>query len=511
MRLLFSSIVLLMFSIQVPAAAAATACEDLAGLSFPNTTVTLAQTVGAGAFTPPSGSRGGGGNQYANLPAFCRVQATLKPSSDSDIKVELWMPAAAKWNGKLRGTGNGGLGGGATVNTGALANGVLLGYATVGNNTGHEGDSSYAIDHPEKIKDFGYRSAHEMTVLSKALIKAYYDTPLKHSVMAEGGGGTIAALSSAQRYPEDYDVISVTGMASYLSRHTFGQMWYWQATHEAAGSSMLTPKEYSILHQAALDSCDAKDGLKDRIIGDPEHCKVDVAALVCGAGKNAACLTQPQAAAALKIYQGPINPRTKQEVYSPMYPGSEMGWAQLTGGDQPLGIPVEFFKYFVFKDPKWDYKTRPVNFDSDVALADRPDIAPVNAVDPDLRKFFARGGKLLIVDGWSDTGVPPKVATNYYKAVVAKLGAKTVQDSMRFFMVPAMGHGPGTTGEENFNFDALGIIEQWKQTGKAPEELIVDHYKNGMQVGKRLVCQYPKVATYKGSGNTEDPERFACK
>jgi feruloyl esterase len=340
--------------------------------------------------------------------------------------------------------------------------------------------------------------------------------PLKYSVMAEGGGGTIAALSSAQRYPEDYDVISVTGMASYLSRHTFGQMWYWQATHDGEkengpGFSMLTPKQYSILHQAALDSCDAKDGLKDGIIGDPEHCKVDVAALVCGVSKNAACLTKPQAAAALKIYQGPINPRTKQEVYSPMYPGSEMGWAQLAGGDQPLGIPLDFFKYFVFKDPKWDYKTRPLNFDSDVALADRPDVAPVNAVDPDLRKFFARGGKLLVVDGWSDTGVPPKVAINYYKAVVAKLGAKTVQDSMRFFMVPGMGHGPGTTGDENFNFDALGVIEQWKQTGKAPEELIVDHYKNGTQVGKRLVCQYPKVPAYKGSGNTEDPGSFVCK
>jgi feruloyl esterase len=426
------------------------------------------------------------------------------------------MPIADSWNGKFRGTGNGGLGGGVAVNVNPLANGVRLGYATAGNNTGHEGDSSYAIEHPEKIKDFGYRAAHEMVVASKSLIKAYYDAPLKYSVIAEGGGGTIAALSSAQRFPEDYDVIAVTGMSSYLSRHTFGQMWYWQATHEGEvengpGFSMLTPKEYGILHQAALDSCDGKDGLKDGLIGDPEHCKVDVASLLCGIKRNADCLRKPQAGAALKIYEGPINPRTKQEIYSPMYPGSELGWAQLAGGAQPLGIPVEFFKYFVFKDPNWDYKKRPVNFDTDVALADKPDIAPVNAVDPDLRKFFARGGKLLLVDGWSDTSVPPKVAINYYKAVVAKTGAKPVQESMRFFMVPGMGHGPGTNGEENFNYDALSVIEQWKQAGKAPEELIFDHYKNGMAVGKRLVCQYPKVPTHKGSGNTEDPASFACK
>ena len=470
--------------------AAATTCENLSKLTIPNTAITLAQSVPAA----------------ANLSAYCRIQATMKPSGDSDIKMELWMPAAPSWNGKFRGTGNGGLGGGAGVNQVTLANSVRLGYAVAGNNTGHEGDSSYAIDHPEKIKDFGYRAAHEMTVVSKALIKAYYDTPLKYSVMAEGGGGTIAALSEAQRYPEDYDVIAITGMSSYLSRHTFGQMWYWYATHaDDQGRSFLAPEQLSILHKAALDACDEKDGLKDGVIGDPEHCKIDAAPLVTKYG-----LTRFQADAAMKIYDGPRNPRTRQEIYSPMYPGSELGWTQLAGA-QPLGIPVEFFKYYVFKDPNWDYKTRPINFDSDVALADRPDIAPVNAVDPDLKKYFARGGKLLLVDGWSDTSVPPKVALNYHNAVVEKTGAKPVQESMRFFMVPGMSHGPGTAGDENFNYDALGTIEQWKQTGKAPEELIFDHYKNGMQVGKRLVCQYPKVPTYKGGGNTEDPASFSCK
>src|SRR4029077_15249352 len=151
----------------------------------------------------------------------------------------------ASWNGKFRGTGNGGLGGGGAVNANPLANGVRLGYATAGNNTGHEGDSSYAIDHPEKIKDFGYRSTHEMTVASKALIKAFYGRDARLSYMAEGGGGTIASLSSAQRYPEDYDTIAVTGMSSYLTRHTFGQMWIWQATHAGAGS-FIPPDKYAV-------------------------------------------------------------------------------------------------------------------------------------------------------------------------------------------------------------------------------------------------------------------------
>lgn len=492
-------------------AAAATSCEDLSKLSRPHTTIMLAQTVAAGAFTPPpNAGRGGRGQNFSNLPAFCRVQATLRPSSDSDIKMELWMPLAAAWNGKLRGTGNGGLGGGAVVNAGPLANGVRLGYATAGNNTGHEGNSSYALDHPEKIKDFGYRSAHEMTVASKALMKAYYGAGPKLSYMAEGGGGTIAALSSAQRYPADYDSIAVTGMSSYLARHTFGQMWIWQATHQDE-ASFLTPEKYAVLHNAALAACDASDGLKDGIIGDPEYCEFDPAVTLCKGADGPDCLTAPQVEAAKKIYAGPHNPRTGEEVYSPMYPGSELGWGTLAGGNAPLGIPVDFFKYFVFRDPNWDYKTRPVNFDSDLALADRPGNAPVNAVNPDLNAFFARGGKLLLIDGWMDNQVPCKVAINYYHAVVAKVGAKKAKESMRFFMVPGMQHGPGTAGPDNFNFDALSLLTAWKEKGEVPDQLIVNHYKDGIEVGKRLVCPYPRIAMYKGSGNSEDPSSYACK
>jgi len=487
----------------------AATCESLSSISLPHTKITMAQPVAAGAFVAP-GRGGGPGQPLTDVPAFCRVMATLTPSTDSDIRMELWLPVEPGWNGKLRGTGNGGLGGGTGANANALAGGVRRGYATAGNNTGHAGDSSYALSHPEQIKDFGYRSAHEMTVASKALIQAYYGRPAKISYMAEGGGGTIAALSSAQRYPEDYDTIAVTGMSSYLTRHTFGQMWVWQATHTDA-ASFIPPAKYEVLHKAALDACDALDNLKDGLIGDVPRCKFDPSVTLCKGTDASDCLTAPQVEAAKKIYAGPHNPRTGDEIYSPLYPGSELGWGQLAGGDAPLGIPVEFFKFYVFRDGAWDYKTRPLNFDSDVTASNRAEIQPVNAVDPDLGKFFARGGKLLLVDGWADAAVPPKVAINYYNAVVKKLGAKRVKESMRFFMVPGMGHGPGTNGAENFNFDALGLIEQWKENGKAPDQLIVSHYKDGRQIGTRLVCQYPLVAMYNGSGNAEDSASYSCK
>ena len=517
--LALASLVLAGLEAQPPSAEA---CAALSKVSLANVTVTSATLVGAGTLPPPPARGGGPGgaaaNPFADLPAVCRVAATLKPGADSDIKMELWLPLPPRaesapgqtgWNGKFRGTGNGGLGGGAGVNLNALANGVRRGYATAGHNTGHEGDSSYALEHPEKIKDFGYRATHEMTVASKALVRAFYGKAPTLSYMAEGGGGTIAALSSAQRYPDDYDTIAVTGMSSYLTRHTFAQMWIWEATHKDA-ASFIPPDKYPVLHNAVLAACDTLDGLKDGVVGDPLGCRFDLATLQCKEGAISGCLTPPQVEAARKIYQGPKHARTGAELYSPLYPGSELGWGQLAGGEQPLGIPVEFFRFYVLRDPKWDYRTRPLNYDSDVTASDRPEIQPVNAVDPDLRRFFARGGKLLLVDGWNDTAVPPKVAINYFNRVVATVGERQTRESLRFFMVPGMGHGPGTGGAENFDFDALSLIEQWKEKGVAPDQLIVGHYKDGKRVGARLVCQYPRIAFYKG-GDGEDPASFECR
>jgi len=424
--------------------------------------------------------------------------------------MELWMPVSESWNRKFLGIGNGGLGGGAGMNPAPLANAIRMGYAGASNNTGHDGDSSYALGHPEKIKDFGYRSVHEMTVVAKDLMKQYYGSGPRLSYVAGGGGAAIAGLSSAQRYPADYDSVAVTGMASYFTRQTFGQMWIWQATHKDK-ASFIPPAKYAVLHNAALAGCDATDGLKDGIIGDPEGCQFDPAVTLCKDVDAQDCLTAPQVEAAKKIYSGPHNPRTGTEIYSPMYPGSELGWGPLAGGDEPFPVPIEFFKYFVFRDPNWNYKRRPVNFDSDLQLADNPENAPMDSVAPDLGRFFSRGGKLLLIGGWSDNLIPPKISINYYRAVVAKVGPKKASESMRFFMVPGMLHGPGTGGAENFDFDSLSLLTGWKEDHKVPDQLIVRHYKGGTQVGSRLVCQYPQIARYQGSGNTEDPSNYVCK
>ena len=491
---------------QLPLAAAT--CESLKSLSIPHTTVTLVESVPAGQFKLPPGARpafpGARTPSFTNLPEFCRIAATARPTSDSEIKIEVWMPATG-WNGKLRGTGNGGLGG--NLSYGGMVTAIEGGFATAAENTGHEGGSSYALDHPEKIIDFGDRAAHEMTLTAKAAIKAFYGRAPKYSYMDECGGGSIAALKEAQKYPDDYNGVVVGGFAAHLTHHTFAQMWIWQATHKTP-ESIIPPAKFPAIHAAALAACDAQDGVKDGVIENPPACKFDPVVIECKGNDNNSCLTSAQAEAARKLYTGPKNPRTGEQIYSGLYPGSELGWGQLTG-DVPLGIPVDFFRDYVFKDANWDYKTRPINFDSDVALADQPRNQPVNAIDPDIKQFVARGGKMMLSGGWNDAGVPPLEVVNYYNNVVKTIGAKSAMSAVRLYMVPGMGHCGG--GEGTDHFDLFPALQTWVEQKQAPGEIIASRIEDGKEVRTRPLCAYPAIATYKGSGSTDDAANFSCK
>jgi feruloyl esterase len=487
---------------------AAATCASLKSLNIPHTTITLAEIVPAGQFKLPASAQpafpGARTPDFKSVPEFCRVAATARPTSDSEIKIEVWMPASG-WNGKFRGTGNGGLGG--NLSYGGMVTAMQGGSATAAENTGHEGGSSYALNHPEKIVDFGDRAAHEMTVTAKAAIVAFYGRAPKYSYMDECGGGSIAALKEAQKYPDDYNGVVVGGFAAHLTHHTFAQMWIWQSTHKDPDNE-LPPSKLRLRHRAALDACDANDGVKDGVIENPPACKFDPALLQCPGAENDECLTRGQVEAARALYAGPKNPRTGEQIYSGLYPGSELGWGQLTG-DAPIFIATDFFKYFVFQDPNWDYRTRPVNFDADVALADQPRNQPVNAIDPNIKKFVARGGKMMLSEGWNDAGVPPLEAVNYYQNVVKTIGAKSARSAVRLYMVPGMGHCGG--GEGTDQFDLFPALQTWVEQKKAPGEIIASRIEDGKTVRARPLCAYPEIATYKGSGSTDDAANFTCR
>ena len=485
--------------------AEAATCESLTGLKLENTTITVAQTIAAGAFAPPAGPRGRGGpepqaNPYRDLPAFCRVAATLTPSSDSDIKIEVWLPVSS-WNMKFEAVGNGGWTG--NIPYPALAAGIQRGYATAATDTGHQGGSgSFALGRPEKLIDFAYRAVHEMTVKSKAIVDAYYGGGLKYSYWNGCSSGGKQGLKEAQKFPNDFDGIIAGAPANYWTHLTAGAAWVGQALNKSEGS-YIPPAKYPLIHEAAINACDSRDGVKDKLIDDPRKCKFDPKVLQCTGDDASTCLTAAQVETARALYTPTTNPRTKQPILPGLEPGSESGWG-VVASRQPTSLGIDHWKYVVFKDPNWDYKT--MDFDKDIALADKLDAdIGINAIDTNLKPFFAHGGKIIQFHGWADPLIPPETSVNYYESVGKALGGlKQIKNDYRLFMVPGMDHCVGGDGPNTF--DMLTALEQWVEKGKAPDQIVA------AKAGRtRPLCPYPQVAAYKGSGSTDAAANFTCK
>jgi feruloyl esterase len=477
---------------------AAASCESVASMALRNATITAATPVEAGAFSAPPGGRGpNAGAVYKTLPAFCRVAATLKPSADSVIKIEVWMPAGG-WNGKLQSVGNGAWAG--TISYPAMATALAAGYAAASTDTGHDGNNpDFIPDHPEKVVDFAYRAVHEMTARSKAIIAAYYGDGPQYSYWNGCSTGGRQAMAEAERFPTDYEGIIAGAPASYVTKLQGSQVWTSAMTHKNE-AGYIPPAKYAAIHKAALDQCDALDGVKDGVIEDPGRCKFDPKVLECKSEDGPSCLTTAQVELARKIYAGP-------GFFPGLEPGSEMGWATLSG-PKPMDLAVDIYKYLVFQDPKWDYLT--FNPDTDVQRAEQSISDTMNSVDPNLKPLFAHRSKLLQYHGWADPGIAPRSSVNYYKSVLDRMGGKAkVDDSYRLFMVPGMGHCGG--GDGTSTFDMVSALDQWVTQGKAPDQIVASKVVGGATVRTRPLCPYPQVATYKGSGSTDDAANFSCK
>ena len=496
---------------------AAAACDALSTVVLRNGKVTLAQEVAAGAFVPPATGRGRGGAPapYADLPAFCRVAATLRPSGDSAINVEVWLPAAggsAPWNGKLEALGGQGWAG--TIGYAGLRDGLRRGYAVTATDSGHTGGAGiFALEHPEQLVDFAYRSAHEMTLAAKTIVTTFYGSGPRLSYWDGCSTGGRMALTEAQRFPEDFDGIIAGAPANFSSHQAAQMMSVALAVHppsreaSADEASYIPPAKYSLIHQAVVEACDARDGAKDGVLEDPTRCDFDPGTLECKGEDAATCLTPAEVSAARKIYAPIVNPRTRETIFPGLSPGSELAWGTVAG-PQPLAFPREIYQFIVFKDPMWDYKM--LDLDRDVARAEKAYDGMMDAINPDLTAFFKRGGKLLQYHGWSDQAVAPANSVNYYNSVVRKSGGDgRVQQSYRLFMVPGMTHCAG--GEGTSSFDALAALERWKEQGQAPAHIPASRMAGGVVNRTRPLCPYPEVATYKGAGSIDEAANFVCK
>jgi feruloyl esterase len=498
---LTSLVVFLTAASAAPVFAGTGTCAGLA-TALKAATGIRAEVVAPGKFSAPDGGRRGGGrgSAYDDLPEFCRVAVTLAPSSDSDIKVEVWLPAAG-WNGKFQAVGNGGWAG--TISYPAMAEALRAGYATASTDTGHVGGrGTFALDHPEKLIDFSWRSEHEMTVTAKTLIEAFYGAAPKRSYWNGCSTGGRQGLKEAQMFPDDFDGI----IAGAPANRTAISLWIAHAVLKDP-ASYIPPAKYPVLHEAALAACDAADGLKDGLIDDPMKCRFDPAVLLCKSGEGPSCLTEAQVAAAKKIYSPAVNPRTGAELFSSLVPGTELGWGIQAAGPEPSANIYDQYRYVVFKDANWDWKT--FDFDKDAARGDRPENVIMNATNPDMNAFFSHGGKLLLYHGWSDNQVPTPNTVKYYNAVVKNLGgASKAADKVRLFLAPGMGHCAG--GEGPNVFDKVGPLEKWVEQGKAPDMLIASHATDGKVDRTRPLCPYPQVIKYKGTGSIDDAANFAC-
>ena len=489
-------------------AAQAAACDRLMAVSLPNTTITGAEAVAAGGFTPP----GGGGRPpsaaqmrtYGELPAFCRVSATLTPSADSDIKVEVWLPSEG-WNGKYQAVGNGAFTG--SIRHGSMAAALARGYASSSTDTGHVGNTaSFGLGHPEKVIDFGYRSVHEMTVVAKAAIEAHYDEALRYSYWNGCSAGGRQAMKEAQRYPEDFDGIIAGAPGLDWTGRAGGSLRVAKPLDANEAMRLLAP-ERQLVHDAVLAACDAGDGVVDGVVGDPESCDFDPGVLQCEGADDESCLTTAQVNTVRMLYSSPENPRTGRPITG-LLPGSELGWTDFGWTNSARSTGIEQFRYLTFADPEWTLDR--FNFETDIVLAEDRDNDTLNALDPNLKPFFERGGKLLSYHGWSDPQISPANATQYYQRVVSTIGDReAVHDSFRLFMAPGMGHCGGGAGPSRF--DMLTALEAWVEEGEAPDHIVAARVQDGEVDRTRPLCPYPAQAFYSGTGSTDEAENFACR
>jgi feruloyl esterase len=426
----------------------------------------------------------------------------MKPSSDSLIETAVFLPTE-NWNGKLQVVGNGGWAG--TVSYPAMAAALREGYATASNDTGHRasdvgGGGMFALGHPEKITDFAYRAMHETVVKAKAITAAFYGRGPKYSYYNGCSTGGRQGLIEATRFPEDFDAEAVGAPANpHVHLHAAGVE---RSLELMKNNAPLSMAKVETLHKAVMDSCDALDGVKDGIISNPEKCHYDPAVLLCKDGDGPNCLTKGELET-VRIVMGDVKTKKGEVVWTGYPYGTELQLASLRNVPTSPGGVWDVIRILGHQDKDYDWH----NFDLDSELV-QADKAGIDTLTYDLSAFKAHGGKLLLYHGWADSGIPPGHTVLYYKEVLATMGKKQ-DDWFRLYMEPGMGHCGGGNGPDQFN--KMGVIERWREAGKAPEAILASHVTGTAVDMTRPLCPYPQVAVYSGVGSTNDAANFSCK
>jgi feruloyl esterase len=395
-------------------------------------------------------------------------------------------------------------------------------------------DARWALGHPEKVVDFGYRAVHEMTAAAKAAIRAFYGDGPRHSYFASCSNGGRQALMEAQRFPDDYDGIIAGAPANFWTHLLTSAVFDTQATTKDAASYIPSSKLPAIA-RAVNAACDAKDGVADGILGDPRQCRFDPAVLLCKEGEGPTCLTAPQVEALGKLYTG-ARDAAGRPIFPGFLPGAEEGpggWSTWITGSAPGQSLIStfgngFFSNMVYEKADWDYKT--AGLDAALKAADEKTARVLNATDPDLGRFKGRGGKLILYHGWNDPAISALNTIDYYESVVRTMGSKEAGSFLRLYLAPGVQHCGGGPGADSFGqassprasdpqHSLLLALEQWVEGGAAPSMIVASQYGGPPASADasaevkmtRPLCPYPQAAAYKGTGDARNAASFTCK
>jgi len=450
-------------------------CGRMMGLKVGHAAVTAAEVITAGSAIRTPGREE---PPVAKLD-FCRVLATSRPSADSEIRLELWVPSGGGWNGKFEQVGNGGFAGSLPYRL--MAHVLSLGYAVAGTDDGHRSnemtDASWALNHPEKVKDYGWRAIDETAVISKRILRGLTSkSPAKSYFVGCSDGGR-EALMMAQRFPTYFDGIIAGAPAYTMTRLLTGGAL---RTVELGGNpAHMSAPQLMLLQSRALQSC----GDGGPYLKDPRQCHVDAADLKCTGSVTDACLSEAQIKTVQVTYAERRDPASGRPLYG-VLPGAEAvkgSWdAWLTGADDQrhaagLGFTWNYLAYMVMHDPKLDLATVT---NTDLIRGERRYAPIMDSDNPDLSAFKAHGGKLLQYHGWNDPAIPPGYSLEYRERLTAKIG--DANDFYRLYMVPGMLHCSGGDAPTNVNWQSA--LESWVEKSEAPGELVASDGKGATQI-----------------------------
>lgn len=523
---------------------AAYTCADLAAVTTADSTVTSAAPVGAGTTI----------NGVVVPVAMCRVQGVARPSSDSEIKWEVWLPdSAAAWTGRLKVDGTGGYAG--AVPYSRLAQDIGDGFVTAGSNMGHDGGESatWTLGHPEKVLDWGLRAHYSVATAAKTLATVYFGSPVQHSYFEGCSNGGRQAMMMAQNYPELFDGIVAGAPSQWYPDLLMWLLWTGKTlTPVLGGPPSISTEKRQAITQRALQTCDANDGLVDGQITNPRTCNFDIDAM---GPSGDGTLTADEVTIAKRMYGGTHrnwDDLGSEQRYTGAKYGSEADWSPLFADNGGYGPFIGHYVYSLLSPP-FDWR-RDINWD-DVYDHAKEVLTPATAApSPDIRRFTSRGGKLIQMAGWNDSVVPPDGSVDYFFALAmwqrmqnlpsrvvdrqiekltpqdvaahANAFGNQVREYHRLFMLPATGHCGGSTGPNaigggmpeppkayrDADHHVVSALMKWVEQGVAPEKIIATKFDSAGNVTRsRPICAYPDEAVYNGSGDINDAANFSCQ